>query len=606
MPKAVPIFKNLMPLTGYFLKILLICIQMMKIPAMNRILVNFVCLLLPIRLSAQSPSPGKTHYPQHYFRDPLGIPISLAGNFGELRPNHFHMGLDIRTERREHLPVYAAGDGYISQIRIDPLGFGQAIYINHPNGYTTVYAHLREFVSRLSAYIKQEQYRQETWSITLHFPPDLFPVKKGELIAYSGSTGGSEAPHLHFEIRKTGEDINLNPLLFGLPVADQAAPSIRSLAIYDRTRSIYEQSPRIIPVRGKTPGSGVIVPELILLYSPKISLGLTAIDRQSKSSNPIGIFEASLFEEGVELARFQMDQISYLETRNVNAHMDFKTRAKGGPYIQLLFRLPGYRNSIYEPIPGDGVVDISDGLIHHLRILAKDARGNLAQVKFNVKYKPSPSGQNKEWPGKAFYPGVQDQLQSMDCLFSVCGNCLYDSVHLSISDSGSLSPDSVSQAYSVGLPFVPLEDFVTLRIRPKQELDSAGMEHIVMQRSLGNIREVKRVNWVGGWAEARFMDFGDFQLIRDREPPLIVSVGSLEGGDPGRASRLEFIVKDNLGVIRNFRAELDGKWLLFTNDKLKSFIYPFDEHCPPGPHLLKVKAEDEAGNVSVREFRFTR
>src|SRR5689334_9775979 len=139
-------------------------------------------------------------YPRDYFRDPLDIPIQLVSNFGELRTNHFHMGLDIRTQGRENLPVHAAAEGYISRIKIEKGGFGNAIYINHPNGYTTLYAHLNSFYPELYNYIKTKEYKEEKWEQDFDLPATLFPVKKGQLIALSGNTGASEGPHLHFEI----------------------------------------------------------------------------------------------------------------------------------------------------------------------------------------------------------------------------------------------------------------------------------------------------------------------------------------------------------------------------------------------------------------------
>src|ERR1700761_6513420 len=214
-------------------------------------------------------------YPRDYFRDPLAIPMSLAANFGELRPNHYHMGLDIRTQHRENLPVYAAASGYIARVSIEPFGFGQAIYINHPNGYTTVYGHLNRFFPALAAYINKEQYRRRSWQVYLELPPSLFPVHKGDIIAYSGSTGGSQGPHLHFEIRQTAGDINLNPLLFGLPVPDNTSPAIVRLAWYDRTRGIYDQSPHLMPVR-KDAAAWTVTPALLMVSTPRISFALAA------------------------------------------------------------------------------------------------------------------------------------------------------------------------------------------------------------------------------------------------------------------------------------------------------------------------------------------
>jgi murein DD-endopeptidase MepM/ murein hydrolase activator NlpD len=145
-------------------------------------------------------------YPQNYFRNPLNIPMELVANFGELRANHWHMGLDIRTQQKQNLPVHAAAEGYITRVKIEPGGFGRAIYINHPNGYTTLYAHLNNFFPALEQYVKAEQYKLESWQVELEIAPNLFPINKGSFIAYSGNTGGSQGPHVHFEIRETKTD----------------------------------------------------------------------------------------------------------------------------------------------------------------------------------------------------------------------------------------------------------------------------------------------------------------------------------------------------------------------------------------------------------------
>src|SRR5436190_13087284 len=188
-------------------------------------------------------------YPQNYFRNPLNIPMQLVANFGELRANHWHMGLDIRTQQKVNLPVYAAAEGYIARIKIEPGGFGRAIYINHPNGYTTLYAHLNNFFPALEQYITEQQYNLKSWAVFLDIPPTLFPVKKGDFIAYSGSTGGSQGPHVHFEIRDTKTDKVLNPLLFGFALKDKIPPVILRLAVYDRSMSTYSQAPKLFGLK---------------------------------------------------------------------------------------------------------------------------------------------------------------------------------------------------------------------------------------------------------------------------------------------------------------------------------------------------------------------
>ena len=170
------------------------------------ILRTFILLFLPIIGYSQG-----NPYPTNYFRNPLDIPILLAGNFGECRPGHFHSGLDIKTQGKENLPVYAAADGYISRIKTDKGGFGHALYLTHPNGFTTLYAHLNDYAPFLQEHLREQQYRNKRWNLDLSFTPDQFPVNKGQQIAWSGNTGSSTAPHLHFEVRDSKTEHPLNP-----------------------------------------------------------------------------------------------------------------------------------------------------------------------------------------------------------------------------------------------------------------------------------------------------------------------------------------------------------------------------------------------------------
>ena len=605
-------------------------------------------------------------YPRDYFRDPLAIPMSLAANFGELRPNHYHMGLDIRTQHRENLPVFAAADGYVSRVSVEPGGFGQAIYITHPNGYTTVYGHLNQFFPALAAYVHKEQYRRESWPVYLEIPPALFPVKKGDFIANSGNTGGSQGPHLHFEIRRTAGDVNLNPLLFGLPVPDQTPPGIIQLAWYDRNKGIYEQSPHLVPVQRTGPVSGgpvpsgatvflTTAPSLLTVPVTRISFALRAFDSQTGSANPNGIFEADLFEDGWSVIGFQMDRISYDNTRNINAHIDYKTREKGGAFLQHLSFFPGYPfPSIYRVIsagksvdpatllamkdrPADGVLDIGDGVPHKILIQVKDASGNIASLSFQVQYQPSAEAIAPEKADssehlpmspadistKNFFPGMLDGIEMGRGAFYLSEKSLYAPVPISISlidfrGSGWLSlHGGISEVFQIGEPWIPLLDPVLVRIDPTAAFDVDTLpggrwvrkvSKIVMVCVNGGHKDVKRPEWDKDslWASARFSEFGNYQLVDDRTPPTIKPLGPLEGANLGKASRIAFSVKDDLGSVRNFRAELDGAWLCFTNDKGLAYIYTFDEHCPPGRHSLKVSVEDAAGNKTVKTYHFTR
>ncbi len=547
--------------------------------------------------------PSKS-YPKDYFNSPVKIPISLAGNLGELRPNHYHMGLDMKTQQKENLPIYAAADGYVSRIKIEPGGFGRAIYINHPNGYTTVYCHLNDFNPALETWVKQQQYKQESWSVYLELPTNLFIVKKGEFIAYSGNTGGSQGPHLHFEIRRTVDDVNLNPMLFGLPIPDKTTPVITRLALYNRTMSLYEQAPRMLTIK-KTAEGYETTQSIVTVSARKVSFAVGAYDTQSGSTNQNGIYEAELYDNGQPITAFQMDNISYDHTRYLNAHIDYKLKSSGGPYVQHLSELPGYIHSIYSKVKGDGVIDLSDKAVHTIKIIVKDADGNVSTLQTKVQW----NGENTPAPsvaGKMFYPLMLDVSENSSCEFYMGERCLYDSVHIAYKSSAATATSAISAIHTIGAAYIPLQEAMVVRIKPTRNLSASDQQRVVMQRFAGNKKEVQEVEWNNGWASAKFRDFGTFQLLLDTEAPQIITVGFANSSNVKNASRLVIQVKDNFGKHKNFRAELDGKWLRFTNDKSLSFIYKMDEKFPSGTHTLKVSVEDLAGNMTVKEFVLTR
>ena len=284
----------------------------------------FVLLLFSFLLAESQPIGGSS-YPQGYFANPLAIPMSLTANFGELRPGHWHMGLDLRTNQKENLPVLASADGYISHIGIRPLSFGKFIIINHPNGYSTLYAHLNKFYPALEKFVREKQTEKEFWAIELDFSPGDFKVKRGNEIAKSGNTGGSQGPHLHFEIMDTKSGRSLNPLLFGFRIEDDVSPTISRLAVYDRSISTYLQTPQMFPVV-KTDSGYFTKPRKILTGYNKLSFAITATDRVSGSNGANGIYAAYLHYDSSPQIAFVIDSMTYRESDFINLHQLPKLR----------------------------------------------------------------------------------------------------------------------------------------------------------------------------------------------------------------------------------------------------------------------------------------
>jgi hypothetical protein len=543
------------------------------------------------------------NYPKNYFQWPVGATKAIVANFGELRPNHYHMGLDCRTEQAVNKPVLAAADGYVARVKVEPWGFGQVMYINHPNGMTTLYAHLNEFYPALEAYVKQQQYKQQSWAVDLEIPASLFPVKKGAFIAKSGSTGGSQGPHVHFEIRDTKTDKVLNPLLMGMPIADNIDPVVIRLAVYDRCLSTYEQRPKIYSLKKV---GGIYVPAAggkISINTEKVSFAITAFDQYSGSTNQNGIYEAILYDNETPVSGFQLDSISYAETRYLNAHIDYNYRAAGGPYLQHLSRLPGYKNSIYKSDGSDGVVSMEDEKQKAIKILVKDPNGNTSTIKFDI-VSTGKSGTRvaaKNDFQKEFHPGFVNVFENDKVKFYLDENAIYDSFTFRYSEIKDAKGEPI---YKIHDATVPVHNYFAMHIKGSNNPADTGK--MVMRRSYGAKDDYKKAVYTNGWYRSSFREFGNYQLIIDREPPSIVPIGFSDGMNASRLGRILFAVKDNSEEIIKFTALLDGQWLRFSNDKGRNFIYEFDDKCSPGSHELVVSAEDLVGNITTKTYRFTR
>lgn len=549
------------------------------------------------------------NYPKGYFIYPVDAKIGLAANFGELRPNHYHMGLDCRTNQVQNRPVKAAADGYVAHIRVEPFGFGRAIYINHPNGLTTVYGHLNDFYPALEKYVREQQYSLQSWDVFLTIPPGLFIVKQGQFIAYSGNAGGSQGPHCHFEIRDTKTDKVLNPLLFGFPISDNVPPTILRLAMYDRDVSTYSQSPKFFALR-KRNGHYTTDQPLVIINSTKVSFGISANDKISGSSNPNGIYEAVLYLDEKALSGFQLDSITYDETRYLNAHIDYKTRAAGGPFIEHLSRLPGYPQGVYKDFNGDGVIQLSDDNIHRVKIIVKDTYGNTSILEFQVRRgflqgKGFKTAMASYHDAPEFQPGFVNIFEDAQLQVILDPASIYDSFAFFHYQKISRHPSSYSPLFSVESGLVPVNDSFTIKIKADKMIPQQLLNRMVIKRSWGEKTDVVKAISEGQWYTARFKAFGNVELLADDVPPVIAG-GFHENANLSKAFSIYFIPKDNNEVIKNFRAELDGNWLMFTNDKGHMFIYKFDEHCPRGKHELKISVQDEAGNTTEKIYHFTR
>ena len=588
-------------------RFMLICLSMIKGKNIIKLAALWLGVISFLHVESQ-PGGGSmgaaTKYPQGYFGNPLGIPMELTANFGELRPGHWHMGLDLRTEQRENLPVLASAEGYIAHIGIRPLSFGKFIIINHPNGYSTLYAHLNEFYQDLENYVREKQQEKESWAIELSFSENDFKVKKGTLIAKSGNTGGSQGPHLHFEIRDTKTQRSLNTLLFGFNVRDDVAPTISKLAIYDRNKSTYLQTPQMVTVV-RTDSGYFTKPRKILSGYNKLSFAITATDRVNGSKGANGIYGAHMSYDFEPQIGFIIDSITYAESDYINAHVDKKLRNGGGSFVQHLSKLPGFRGHVYEESGGNGIIELNDTLVHDVTIEVLDANENISTLSFQVQYREALANNQKTHAvGKLLIPAQVNIVDEKEFEVYMPEEVLYDSIPFSYAQQDIFPAGSVTAQHHFGNPIYPLHADFSVRLKPTKFVSDHLKNKLVVLKEWKGARAIRKGKFENGWISAAFDNLGNFQAFIDTIPPNINAPG--KGKDTLDLSPLTRIVltpTDNFGV-RSFRAELDGEWLMFTNDKGRSHVYRFDEQCPFGIHELKVRVEDIVGNVTEKSWMF--
>jgi murein DD-endopeptidase MepM/ murein hydrolase activator NlpD len=606
---------------------------------MMRLITFILLFILPLRVFSQEKTVA-ADYPQDYFRNPLDIPIFLAGNFGECRPGHFHSGVDIKTLGEENQPVHAAADGYISRIKMDKGGFGHALYVIHPNGYTTLYAHLNKFAPAIQEYLDKEQYAKKHWDVDIQIDPSQFPVKKGQLIAYSGNTGASTAPHLHFEIRNTLTEHPLNPELFGLPIIDKTPPLPAEVVIYRKNTSgegFYENNRMFIPLEksgavfqpdkstsvfqlGKPVKDGDIKinnDTLIFSVIGDIGIGVNVDDHMEGSDNTIAFYTAELYLDGKLQSQITLDDIGYDESRYINAYADYKVKQQQSKWVQCFFKLPGnHLDHIYGSLNSNNgwfpccalSLDKSESALHKIEIIITDDKKNQSRIVFYTKHSGPDLLSVTGWQ-QAGYKPVEFQVNHLNhysdsnIIFTLDGNALYDNIALQTKTTKYA--DGYSDKYRVHYPYVPVHHYFDLKIKPSKEIPDALKSKLIMMYSDDKDEDGRAATQTdNGWYQAKVRNFGTYWLDIDTTPP-VIKPQQKNGSNLGKAKQITFEIKDDKTSVKNFSGYLDGKWLCFEQHG-DLFFYKFDNHCPKGKHSLVFKAEDENGNARTNKLAFTR
>ena len=554
----------------------------------------FFFILFSLQLQAQVESE---------FRSPLGIPLYISGTFAELRGNHFHGGLDIKTNGKEGYRVYAAKEGFISRIKVQAGGYGYALYVEHPNGYTTVYGHLSKFNDEITEYVKQQQYSKQSFEVDLYLGPNQFPVDRGEVIGLSGNSGSSGGPHLHYEIRKTAGQIPINPLKY-TPVKDDINPTIYGLRIHNLQNGFYQSSGTTYDVSYNSPGK-YSLSQPVASNAPVIGISLKAIDKLNGSNNSNGFYSLKLFVDGQLLYEYEKAEVSYGETRMLNAHIDYPEKKRGGGTYTNLFKLPGNHLNFLQPPYNDGRIWLSQYPERAVRIEVCDYAGNISTLKFKIIAREN--SEPLDVFSRLFLSDRNNYLNEDGIRVTVPAGALYDKVDIGFEKKNDLTTSypAYSHFYKVASEEIPLQKFMTVEVREENlPTDLKSKAVLANIDSRGRV-DVNTGNWNGDYLQVRTRNFGTYFITTDTTDP-VISVYRQAGGNNYKAhSTIEFKISDNLSGIDSYRAEVDGKWILMNYDRKRNLLYhEFDGRIDSGEHEIVLTVKDNVGNSTTKQLTF--
>ena len=563
---------------------------------MTRIPLTCVFLLMFFVLFSQD------KYPQNAFRPPLDIPLVLSGTFGELRSNHFHGGIDIKTQQRQGLPVYAIADGTVTRIKVSLYGYGKALYVAHPNGYTSVYAHLQKYGPKIQEYIKKVQYDKRRYEVEVFPEFGEIEVKKGDIIAYTGNTGGSSGPHLHFEIRNSVTEKPTNPLLYGLEVRDATNPELVGLYGYPLSNGSHvNQSAEKIQLNFTRQSDGSFLADKVNALGT-IGFGFNGFDRQDMAANKNGVFSVIQKVNGKVHTEYDFESFSYSETRYINTLIDYPHFKKYRQRIQKVFKEPYNKLSIYNQLYLDGKLLVQEGLSYNVELLIKDIEGNETKVIIPVEGKKEEILIPKKVDStttflKAATPNSFD-LGMAKVYFPK--STFYQDFYIELEegkDTISLHHDWIAAHRNFTLTF----DVSEFSLEERKQLFIAHLNEDLEPR-------YSRTYKKGNTFTTRTRNLGKYILAKDTVSPKIAPRNFKPGKWLNNYRYLSLTISDDLSGINSYNAYLNGKWILMEYEpKKRTITYNFDDKIVEDTQCnLKVVVTDNVGNTTIFEETFFR
>lgn len=557
--------------------------------------------------------PGVLFAQAEVYQNPLRIPPEFSGSFAELRNHHFHGGLDFKTQQKEGLPVYAVTDGKLSRVVVSGTGYGRAIYISHNNGMMSVYAHLSAFIPKIEKVIEAQQYQKQVFEIDLSYPESLY-FKKGDLIGYSGNSGSSGGPHLHFELRNRNGENALNPFLYGYPIKDNISPTISTLAIYPSGQfSLVEGSSKPLHLPVHCSASECIASNDTFRVFGQIAFGIEAIDKANGSANELGLYAFKLFiNEELKFA-WKLDGVLFSQTRYINAFIDYAHYDSTGKRIQWTFRLPANRLNIYEKVNSNGVFSFVENGLQNVRIEASDVSGNTSSLNFVLRVDDAlkdtdSTSNNLPKQGKFFSHAVSNSFETDEIKISIPSTALYEPIYFNYRSEHSDLPFIYSNIHHVHHSGTPLHTGYSLKIRPTRLPESLENKALIGSWSS------QKQKWVaeGGYFKDGLLllnirKFSIFAICIDTVKPILKPIHIANNEVPASQSEISFLIEDDFSGIGKYTATIDEKWFLMEYDvKTKTLKGRLNERLSKGEHFFRLTVSDKKNNTTTYQAKIIR
>ena len=563
---------------------------------MQKFIFLLVIICLSIKTYAQKAYNGN-NYAMAEFIPPLAItPPALAGSFGELRANHFHSGLDFKTNQQTGYPVYAIADGYISRLRIQNSGFGLALYINHPNGFTSVYAHLSRFNPKIAQIVKTLQYKNKAYELDEFPNSTLIPLRKGDIIAYSGNTGSSGGPHLHFEIRDTKTETTINPQLLGIEIPDDIPPVIKAMYVYRLNgKSFNEFTPKQYFQVVDNQGNYSLNKVNQINLGGEVGFGIVVTDKHNGKSGINGIYSIKLEVDGQTIFASTLDKFSFENSKAINSHIDYPALQQLKTSIQKSFVDPGNPLQIYSNLVNSGRVTFNDNRLHLVKYTVTDAKGNSSTLQFNVLANSNAIINTPPQRSVTLFAlNKTNEFNNTDVKVILPKGTLYNDLNFIYQQLPKPKNNAFSAVHQIQNSLTPLHLGFEIWIKADTNLYKFKDKALIVNTN----RISQGGNFENGYVKAQPKKFGSFFITIDSISPSIVPLNVSNGKNMSTYSTISFKISDNLSGIKSFNGYIDGKWILMEFDaKTANLWHTFDEQTQTGKHSFELLVTDLKDNV---------